>query len=136
MTMNDKDPIHRLHTKPMSQEEFLRKFGTENLLPGQARMLNEDEQRLREFIMRQNQGAQNIAPFSPLYDRVMGTNTHEDRAMFYDDDRASRASSRPSQSFVRAVGRIALWMILGAAVIGFSTLAILVRVSELQWWLS
>lgn len=33
------------------------------------------DEELREFIIRQNRGAQNIAPGSPLYDRVMGTNT-------------------------------------------------------------
>lgn len=34
--------------------------------------LTEDELRLRESIIRQNQGMQNIAPGSPLYDRIMG----------------------------------------------------------------
>lgn len=41
--MNDKDPIYRLQTRPMSQEELLRKFVTEDMLPGQSRMLNEDD---------------------------------------------------------------------------------------------
>ena len=59
--------------------------------PGQAKILNPGEQRLREVLIAQHRGMQNCAPGSPLYDKVMGTNTclteeppaHKDESFYH-----------------------------------------------------
>lgn len=38
--------------------------------------LTDDEKRLRDALIMQARGAQNCAPGSPLYDKVMGTNLY------------------------------------------------------------
>lgn len=48
-------------------------MGQAQILNQQATELTDDEKRLRDFLLDQARGAQNITPGSPLYDRLMGT---------------------------------------------------------------
>lgn len=78
--------------QPQNQYEAAKQQEGAMMLPGQARILNEDEMRLREFFIHQSHYAQNVAPGSPLYDKVMGTNTHADWSDAYAEARRSHAA--------------------------------------------
>lgn len=100
---------------PNSQYEAMKQAEQAGMLPGQARMLNEDELRLREGLFAQARGMQNIAPGSPLYDKVIGTNHHEEWVKAYAEARASHAAGEP---LIRTVCKIADRILLILLLVG------------------
>lgn len=74
-----------------------------------------EEKRLRKAFLSQARGAQNVAPGSPLYDKVMGTNTHAEWARAYDEARASHAAGEP---LIRTICKIAARILFVILVVG------------------
>lgn len=77
--------------------------------------LSDYEKNLRDAIIRSNQQMQNIAPGSPLYDRLMGANLHTPPSERTEEARSNVNREHAMIRFIlRAIG---YWLLVSATML-------------------